>query len=60
MVATIVLLMLVAWLIYTAIMTVLSSQGLREQQHTSALRMRHVSGGPAAPPPVSASEPHER
>lgn len=63
MVATIVLLMLVAWLICTAIMTVLSSQGLREQQPTSALRMRHVSGGPAEPPPVSpisASEPRER
>ena len=60
MVATIVLLMLVAWLICTAAMTFSARQGLHEHGSTGALGIRHVSGGPATPPSVTATEPRER
>lgn len=60
MVATIVLLMLVAWLICTAAMTFASRQGLREHEAPGALGIRHVSGGPAVPPSIPTSEPRER
>ncbi|HLZ22526.1 MAG TPA: hypothetical protein VKQ30_10435 [Ktedonobacterales bacterium] len=60
MVATVVELMLVAWLICTAAMTFYSRQSIRGHQPTGALHVRHVSGGPTTQQPVSASEPRER
>jgi hypothetical protein len=44
---TIVLLMLVGWLAYTALMTIRSGVDARREQPTSTLRASHVSGGPA-------------
>jgi len=64
MVATIVVLMLVAWLVCTAAMTFASRQGLREHESPGALGIHHVSGGPVVSPPISSpissSEPPER
>ncbi|MGH2515321.1 MAG: hypothetical protein ACRDHP_06670 [Ktedonobacterales bacterium] len=60
MVATVVIGMLVAWLICTAAMTFFSGQNLDERQSTGALRVRHISRGPAAPEPIATPDPRER
>lgn len=59
MAATIVLLMLLAWLVYTAAMTFLSGHALRKRHSTGALGVRHVSDGPASSQPASSTEPRE-
>ena len=44
---TFVLLMLIAWLAYTALMTIRSGVDERGDQPANPMRARHVSGGPA-------------
>ena len=44
---TFVLLMLVGWLAYTALMTIRSGVDARREQPANPLRAHHVSGGPA-------------
>lgn len=44
---TFVLLMLVGWLAYTALMTIRSGADARREQPANPLRARHATGGPA-------------
>lgn len=59
MVATIVFVMLLAWLICTAAMTFYSGHGIHEDSSTSGLGIRHSSGGPT-PQPLPVNEPYEQ
>lgn len=59
MAATIVLLILLAWLICTAAMTFLSGHDLRKRHSSGALGVRRVSDGPASSQPAAPTEPRE-
>lgn len=44
---TFIFLMLVAWLAYTALMTIRSGVDARREQTANTMRANHISGGPA-------------